>query len=130
MKRFEIWTADMPKFPGSTLKYGHRPVIIVSDDGHHVDVSCVSVVPLTTNLTSPQRPSHVLLCSHYLDQPSRVLCEQITTVDKSRLRRRIGYVEDPYDRFALNRALAFQLHLTLTTYIYEKEASIYEVGPL
>ena len=130
MKHFEIWTADLPKKPGSSMKYGRRPVIIVSDDDCYVDLPYVSIVPLTKNLTTTQLPSHVLLCSRYLDQPSRALCEQITTVDKSCLHRRIGYVEEPYDRFALNRALAVHLHLTLTTYIYEKEDSIYEVGSL
>lgn len=130
MKRFEIWTADMPKKSDSSLKHGRRPVIIVSDDDYYVDLPYVSIVPLTKDLTTTQLPSHVLLCSRYLDQPSRALCEQITTLDKSCLHRRIGYVEEPYDRFAINRALAVHLHLTLTTYIYEKEDSIYEVGSL
>ena len=130
MKRFEIWTADIPKIPGSSLKYGRRPVIIVSDDDYYVDLPYVSIVPLTKDLTTTQLPSHVLLCSRYLDQPSRALCEQVTTVDKSFLHRCIGYVEEPYDCFALNRALAVHLHLTLTTYIYTKEESIYEVGSL
>ena len=126
MKRFEIWTADMPKSVGSFMKSGCRPVIIVSGDDGYADLSFVSVVPLTKDLTSRQLPSHVLLCSRYLDHPNRALCEQIMTVDKSCLRRRIGSVEDPYDRFALNRALAVHLNLTLT--IYTKEASIYDFG--
>lgn len=126
MKHFEIWTADLPKKPGSSMKYGRRPVIIVSDDDCYVDLPYVSIVPLTKNLTTTQLPSHILLCSRYLDQPSRVLCEQITAVDKSCLHRRIGYVEDPYDRFALNRALAAHFNLTLTTYICTKEDSIYD----
>lgn len=32
------------------------------------------------------------------------------------------------DRFAIKRALISYLNLTLTTYIYMKEASLYEVG--
>lgn len=124
MKRFEIWLADLPASKGSVLKAGCRPVIIVSADDFSTKLPFVSVIPLTGNRTSPQLPTHVLLCSPCLVRPSRVLCEQIMTLDKSCLRRRIGFVEDPYDRFAINRALAVQLNLTLTTYI--KEESLYD----
>lgn len=130
MKRFELWTADMPKLPGSSLKSRRRPVIIISNDDCYVNLPFVSVVPLKKDLTTTQLPSHVLLCSRYLDHPSRALCEQVTTVDKSCLRRRIGYVEEAYDRFAINRALSVSLNLTLTTYIYTKEESLYETGHL
>jgi len=124
MKRFELWMADIPENFGSSLKSGHRPVIIVSGDDTYADLPFVSVVPLTKDLTSQQLPSHVLLYGHNLEHPCRALCEQVSTVDKSCLRCRIGCVEDPYDRFALNRALAVHLNLTLTTYI--KEESIYD----
>ena len=107
MKHFELWTADLPFLKGSTLKCGRRPVVIVSDDQSIEDSSYVSVVPLTKNLESRQLPTHVLLCSRYLDHPSRALCEQVTTLDKTRLVRRIGYVEDAFDRFAINRATSF-----------------------
>jgi len=123
MKRFEIWLANLPALKGSALKTGRRPVIIVSADDTNTEFPFVSVIPLTGNRTSPQLPSHVLLCSRYLDHPSRILCEQVMALDKSRLHRRIGFVEDPYDRFAINRALAVQLNLTLTPYI--KEESLY-----
>ena len=124
MKRFEIWTADLPALAGSSRKGIRSLVIIVSNDGPYATLSALTVVPLTKNLSSQQLPSHVLLCSQHLDHPCRALCEQITTVPKTCLRRRIGYVEDPYDRFALNRALAVHLNLTLTPYI--KEDSIYD----
>lgn len=125
MKRSEIWMADLPFLKGSTLKCGRRPVVIVSDDQSIEDNSCVSVVPLTKNLESRQLPTHVLLCSRYLDYPSRALCEQVTTLDKTRLVRCIGYVEDPYDRFAINRALSAQFHLVSTQMIYVQEDNNY-----
>ena len=125
MKHFELWTADLPFLKGSTLKCGRRPVVIVSDDQSIENNSFVSVVPLTKNLESRQLPTHVLLCSRYLDHPSRALCEQVTTLDKTRLVRRIGYVEDAFDRFAINRALAAQLHLDSAQVIYVQEDHFY-----
>lgn len=123
MKRFEIWTADMPFTNGSKLKCGRRPVVIVSDQDDADEMPFVSVVPLTKNLTACQLATHVLLRNRYLDLPSRALCEQVTTVDKSRLVRRIGYVDDAFDRFALNRALSIQLHLVPTQMIFVQEDS-------
>lgn len=125
MKHFEIWTADLPFLKDSELKCGRRPVVIVSDDKSIEGGGFVSVVPLTKDLESRQLPTHVLLCSRYLDHPSRALCEQVTTLDKSRLVRRIGYVEDPFDRFTINRALAAQLHLVFTQAIFVQEDPIY-----
>ena len=121
MERYELWTADLLFQKESGLKKGRRPVVVVSDGEDIGETGFVSVVPLTRELTKEQRLTHVLLCSRYLNHPSRALCEQITTVDKNRLVRRIGYVEDPYDRFAINRALAAQLHLAPAEIIYIQE---------
>ena len=121
MERFELWTADLPFPKESCLKKGRRPVVVVSDEETIEDTGFVSVVPLTEDLCQKQLLSHVLLCSRYLNHPSRALCEQITTVDKNRLVRRIGYVEDPYDRFTINRALAVHLHLAPAEIIYVQE---------
>ena len=121
MERYELWTADLLFPKESGLKKGRRPVVVVSDGETIGDTGFVSVVPLTKDLCQKQLLSHVLLCSRYLNHPSRALCEQITTVDKNRLVRRIGYVEDPYDRFAINRALAAHLHLAPAEIIYIQE---------
>ena len=121
MERYELWTADLLFQKESGLKKGRRPVVVVSDGEDIGETGFVSVVPLTRELTKEQRLTHVLLCSRYLNHPSRALCEQITTVDKNRLVCRIGYVEDPYDRFAINRALAAQLHLAPAEIIYIQE---------
>ena len=121
MERYELWTADLLFQKESGLKKGRRPVVVVSDGEDIGETGFVSVVPLTRELTKEQRLTHVLLCSRYLNHPSRALCEQITTVDKNRLVRRIGYVEDPYDRFTINRALAVHLHLAPAEIIYVQE---------
>lgn len=126
MKHFELWVAELPDVKDSVLKSGRRPVVIVSDSDR--ESAFVSAVPLTKDRSSLQLPTHVLLCSRYLDHPSRALCEQVLTLDKSRLIRRIGYVEDPFDRFALNRALALHLNLPFTQGIYFTEDTLYETS--
>ena len=110
MKPFEIWTASLPVRRDKRMKCGCRPVVVVSEESYG-ELPYVSIVPLTSELTTQQLPSHVLLCSRYLDAPSRALCEQVTTLEKRALHRRIGYVEEAFDRFALRRALATHLNL-------------------
>lgn len=120
MKRFEIWSAVFPAARGANEEEKRCPVVIVSDDEIISELPFLSVVPVTEDLTARQLPSHVLLWGRDLTRPGRALCEQVTTLDKSCLHYRIGYVEDPYDRFAINRALAVYLNLTSITYIQEE----------
>ena len=125
MKHFELWTADLPVLKNTAMKVGRRPVIIVSDNSAITNPSLISVVPLTKDRSSPQLPTHVLLCNRYLDYPSRALCEQVLTLDSSRLRRRIGFVEAPFDRFAINRALSLHLNLPFEQGIFFAEPPFY-----
>ena len=121
---FEIWTAYLPNRKDSKLKCGCRPVIIVSEESYE-KLDYVSVVPLTRDLATQQLPTHVLLCNRFLDLPSRALCEQVTTVEKDRLIRRIGYVDEAFDRFALRRAMATHLSLMNVQGSIAAEESIY-----
>ena len=121
---FELWTASLPAPQSPVLKCGRRPVVVVSED-FCGEASTVTVIPLTRNRTDAQRPGHVLLCSRFLDAPSRALCEQVTTIDHSRLVRRIGFVEDAFDRFAIRRALSTHLNLTSLQNIVIQEPSLF-----
>ena len=123
MKRFELWLAYLPTMKKSDSKDECRPVIIISDDDPCESTSNVTIVPVTRNLTSPQRSTHVLLNRCCLDRPGRALCEQVMLLNRSRLVCRIGCVEDSFERFSINHALA--AHLGLTQAIYIQEDTIY-----
>lgn len=74
----------------------------------------VTVVPLTT-ATKTRLPCHVKLykgdCDG-LEKPSTALCEQVRTVDKERIKDRVGYVKSRSMK-CINEALATQLSLTV-----------------
>ncbi len=99
---FEIWLADLPLREGSHIQDGFRPVVIVSNDACNRYSPIVSVIPLTTKHKKPRLPTHVMLREHGLACASTVLCEQITQVDKSSLRRKIGRVCTAADREAIS----------------------------
>lgn len=109
MKQFEIWQANLPCIPGSHVQYGCRPVVVVSNDAANAHSPVVTVVPLTTRRNKHHLPTHVYLQNHGLGCGSIALCEQILSVDKSCLARRLGMVYDAFGRLAIRHALAMQL---------------------
>ena len=96
--RGAVWFADLGAYNGTSVQYGCRPVVIISNDigNSHADV--LVVLPMTTHLKKPNQPTHVTLSSSDLmdDNPSNrfqtsmVLAEQITTISKSALCSYIG----------------------------------------
>ncbi len=107
-RRYEIWTMT---FPEDASIRGCRPVIIVGVDDEY---SLVTVVPMTSKLCYRQKSTHILVEGRPLDCTSRGLCELVTTLSKSYLVRRIGYLSEPFDRFALRHALSVHLGLSET----------------
>lgn len=108
MKRFEIWLANLPVIENSHVQRGTRPVIIVSNDVTNTLGNIVTVVPLTTQAKKPLR-THIALYDEGLSHVSLALCEQILTLDKTFLIKRIGFVHDVFDQTAINHALRVQL---------------------
>ena len=105
-QRYEIWTASFPE--GGAIG-SCRPAIIV---GTNEDCGQVTVIPMTTKLCYKQKKTHVLVEGQGLTETSRALGELVTTLPDSRLARRIGYLSDPFDRFAVRHALAVHLGLS------------------
>lgn len=86
---------------------GNRPAIIVSNNLGNRYAPVVEVVYLTTRKKT-SLPTHVNIYS--AKRPSIALCEQVDTVSKSRLERRLGHVTAK-EMQAIDRALARSLGL-------------------
>lgn len=95
-KRLEIWFAHLPVHHGSSIQGGQRPVLIVSNDIVNAQSGAITVLPMTSQLKKLFMPTHVLLeeGTHEMEKRSVVLAEQITTVDKRILERKIGEITD------------------------------------
>lgn len=98
LKRFDIWIADMnPPLGSEPGKI--RPVVIVqSDILHHFNYPATIVCPISSQqkgvskIRIPVVPSE----NNGLKRASSIITDQITAVDLSRLRERIGYLEVEY----------------------------------
>lgn len=111
VKQYEIWLGDLPSPKGEHVQSGHRPLLIISNDTANEHSPVVTVVPLTSRLNKHHLPTHVFLHEQGLHKDSIALCEQIISLDKCHLIRRIGYVYKSFDRIAIRHALAVQLNM-------------------
>ncbi len=90
----EIYMADMPHLGGS-IQCGFRPAIIVQNNVRNECSSNVIVVPMTSQAKRCML-THVLIDTDTgIPKKSLALCEQIQTIQKTRLIRKIGEIESP-----------------------------------
>lgn len=97
-RRMEVWFAELDLDMRSSVQGGGRPVLIVSNDYNNQHSSTVTVIPLTSKMKRPEMPTHTWITSITpcgIEKSSMVLAEQITTVDKKSLKRRLGVCKDP-----------------------------------
>jgi mRNA interferase MazF len=98
VKRGEVHWAQLAPRSGSEQQ-GNRPVVIVSNDGFNETPGwrSVIVVPVSTASAQARRgPTAVPLPkgSGGLTADSVALCHQVTTLDRSKLTRRMGRLSD------------------------------------
>jgi mRNA interferase MazF len=87
MLRGEIYWVDLGDGQGSEQK-GMRPAIIVSNDSINRNSTVVTVIPCTSK--SKGNYAYHLQLSLYSGKVSTLLAEQIRTIDKQRVKQKIG----------------------------------------
>lgn len=95
VKRGEIYYADLSPVVGSE-QGGVRPVLIVQNDVGNRHSPTVIAAAITSQINKARLPTHIELSaqSYGLSKDSVVLLEQIRTIDKKRLKERMGRVDD------------------------------------
>ena len=95
-RKWGIYCANLDRTIGS--EQGKvRPVLIVSEDEINEFLNSVNITPLTSKKKSPTLyPNEVLLQNEQygLASESILLCHQIRTLDKKRLSKYYGVVDD------------------------------------
>lgn len=111
VKRGDIFYADLSPVIGSE-QGGIRPVIIMQNDIGNRYSPTVIVAAITSQINKAKLPTHVEISSeeYGLNRDSVVLLEQIRTLDKRRLKEKIGHMTDS-DMQKVNRALLISLSL-------------------
>ena len=95
IKRGELYYADLSPVLGSE-QGGVRPVLIIQNDIGNKYSPTVIACAVTSRLTKAKLPTHIELSAekYGLKKSSVALLEQLRTLDKMRLKERIGKLED------------------------------------
>lgn len=110
--RLELWLVDLPKPSDDThVQYGVRPAIVISNDAANENSPAITVISLTSNRKKGQLPTHVFISNPGLSCSSIALCEQIHTLDKRRMLKKLGQITNPFTIKAVEYGLAVQLGL-------------------
>ena len=111
VKRGDIYYADLSPVVGSE-QGGMRPVLIVQNDTGNRHSPTVIAAAITSQTGKAKLPTHIELSGHSvgLNRDSVILLEQIRTLDKSRLRERMGRLDESTMN-ALDNALAVSFGL-------------------
>jgi len=111
IKRGDVVLCDLNPVKG-TEQAGIRPAIIVQTNRANVISPHTIIAPCTSKIRRALLPSHVFVPANVggLTKDSVILCEQIRVIDKSRIIKILGSLEQEYLE-KLNRALSIILGL-------------------
>jgi len=111
IRRGEIYYADLSPVVGSE-QGGVRPVLIVQNDVGNKHSPTVIAAAITSQREKTKLPTHIEVSASEcgLQKDSIVLLEQIRTIDKKRLKERMG-VLDPPAMTQVNDALSISFGL-------------------
>ena len=112
IKRGDMFYADLSPVVGSE-QGGIRPVLIIQNDLGNKYSPTVIAAAITSQTGKNKLPTHIEIDSEScgLKNNSVVLTEQIRTIDKSRLKEKIGHIDDEKIINQVNNALGVSFGL-------------------
>lgn len=95
IKRGDLYYADLSPVIGSE-QGGVRPVLIIQNDIGNKYSPTVIIAAITSQINKAKLPTHIEISANEygLNKDSVILLEQIRTIDKKRLREKIGYLDE------------------------------------
>ena len=114
-KRGDIYYADLSPVVGSE-QGGLRPVLIIQNDVGHKYSPTVIAAAITSKTTKNKLPTHIGIEADLtslgggLLRNSVVLLEQVRTIDKQRLKEKMGHLDESVMK-SVNEAIAVSFGL-------------------
>ena len=112
IKRGDMFYADLSPVVGSE-QGGVRPVLIIQNDLGNKYSPTVIAAAITSQMNKTKLPTHIEIQGDKqgLTSKSVILTEQIRTIDKSRLKEKIGHIDDQLVMNKINNALGVSFGL-------------------
>ena len=111
IKKGDIYYASLNPVVGSEQK-GERPVVVIQNNLGNKYSPTVIIAAITSQINKAKLPTHIEISSseYGLNKDSVILLEQIRTIDKKRLREKIGYLDNK-TMLKVNNGLQISLDL-------------------
>lgn len=93
INRGEIYYTDLAPVVGSEQD-GYRPVLILQNNEGNKHSPTTIVAAITSRQTKAKIPTHVDIPTGIMEKDSIVLLDQIRTIDKTRLTRYVGRIDE------------------------------------
>ena len=98
VNRFDVFLVNLDSTPTDAAK-NTRPGVVVSPDEMNRNVDHVLIAPLAT--TNAKYPTRVAV--EFLNSERSVILDQLRTVDKARLVKKIGSIAEPAQTAIIER---------------------------
>lgn len=98
VNRFDIYLVNLDAEPSRDAK-NMRPCVVISPDEINHHIGNVIVAPLSAAVTN--YPTRVSV--NFLNNERMIVLDQIRTIDKARLVKKIGEIDEPVRRETLAR---------------------------
>ncbi len=93
MNQYDVYLADLNPSIGREQQ-GKRSVLIISNNYENL-LDVVTILPITSQKEGRRIYPNEVLLKRKLQKPSIVLCQQIRTISKKRLIKKLTTIENP-----------------------------------
>ena len=93
MNQYDIYLADLNPTVGRE-QFGTRPVLIISNNYENL-LDIMTIIPITSRKEGRRIYPNELFLPDQLPKPSILLCQQIRTISKKRLVKKLTSLDDP-----------------------------------
>jgi len=106
MKQYDIYLADLNPTVGRE-QFGKRPVLIISNNYENV-LDVVTIIPITSLKNGRKIYPNEVFLANELERPSILLCQQIRTISKKRLMKKLTSIDNFITRKKIVDVLCFR----------------------
>ena len=97
VKRFDVFLVNLDPTVGSEIQKT-RPCVVISPDEMNRYIATVIIAPMTTK--GKQYPTRVIC--HFQGKNGQIVLDQIRTVDKNRLVKKLGQISQDEQKMLLD----------------------------
>jgi len=96
MNQYDVYLADLNPTIGREQR-GKRPVLIISNNYENL-LDVLTILPITSLKKNRRVYPNEFLLKNELEKPSIILCQQIRTISKQRLVKKLTTIDNQFTR--------------------------------